>query len=259
MRTPAIVGSQRKKQPLMLAAVISDIHANAQALDAVLESADAAGVDEIWCLGDIVGYGADPVVCVDLIRERSAVCLAGNHDLAAIGSIPTDVFTQGAAVAARWTNEQLGPDQRSWLASLEPSGSHAGVGLSHGSPRDPIWEYLVSALAAEMCFDFADRPLSLVGHSHMALAFSRRPGEPATGETRKAGTVLDLHGAEWIINPGSVGQPRDNDPRAAWILLDLTNGRCEYRREEYDIPAAQNAIRTAGLPDSLADRLRLGV
>ena len=243
----------------MIAAVLSDIHSNIQALEAVLEAVESSGADEIWCLGDLVGYGADPGPCVDLVRERSAICLAGNHDLAAIGLIPTDVFTQGAAVVARWTTDQLAGDQRAWLAQLSPSGTRAGADLFHGSPRDPVWEYVLSALAAELCLDEAERPVVLVGHSHVALAFSRRPGEPATGETRRAETVLDLHGAEWILNPGSVGQPRDNDPRAAWMLLDLAEGRAEYRREEYDIVSAQAAIRAAGLPESMADRLRLGV
>lgn len=243
----------------MLAAVISDIHANLEALEAVLAAVDAEAPDEIWCLGDIVGYGANPRECIDLIRERADVCLAGNHDLAAIGSIPTDVFTQGAAASARWTTEQLADADRAWLASLEPRGSRAGAGMFHGSPRDPIWEYVMSSLAAEMCLDEATNPLVLVGHSHVALAFSRRPGEPATGETRKGGTVLDLRGAEWILNPGSVGQPRDGDPDAAWLLLDLTSGTADYRRAEYDIAAAQSAIRLAGLPESMADRLRLGV
>lgn len=243
----------------MRAAVLTDIHSNLQALNAVLEAADSESVDELWCLGDIVGYGADPKACVDIVSSRFSKVLCGNHDLAAIGAIPTDVFTQGAAVAARWTNENLEPAQRTWLAGLEPEGQHAGVGLYHGSPRDPVWEYVLSSLAAELCFDDAKKPLILVGHSHVALGFSRRPGEPATGETRKAGTVLDLHGAEWILNPGSVGQPRDNDPRAAWLLLDLSEGTAEYRREDYDIQGAQDAIRMAGLPESLADRLRLGV
>jgi predicted phosphodiesterase len=243
----------------MRAAVLSDIHSNIQALEAVMAAADREGVDELWCLGDIVGYGADPVACVDIVRSRFAIALCGNHDLAAIGSIPTDVFTQGAAVATRWTHEQLQPEQKTWLAGLEAEGQQAGASLYHGSPRDPVWEYVLSSLAAEMCFDEAKRPLILVGHSHVALAFSRRPGEPATGETRRAGTVLDLRGAEWILNPGSVGQPRDNDPRAAWLLLDLSEGTAEYRREDYDIQGAQDAIRSAGLPESLADRLRLGV
>ena len=243
----------------MLAAVISDIHGNLQALEAVLESAQRAGAEEIWCLGDIVGYGGDPGPCVDLISEQASVCLAGNHDLAAIGSIPTDVFTQGAAVAVAWTTEVLEPHQRTWLAGLSPSGDRAGAGLFHGSPRDPIWEYVLSSLAAEMCLDEAGRPFVLVGHSHVALAFSRRPGEPATGETQRAATELDLRGAEWIINPGSVGQPRDGDPRASWLLLDLSAGRCVFMREEYDVQGAQAAIRAAGLPQSLADRLRLGV
>lgn len=243
----------------MLVAVISDIHGNLQALEAVLAGAERAGAEEIWCLGDVVGYGGNPCECVDLTRSNTSICLAGNHDLAAIGSIPTDVFTQGAAVAVAWTTEELKPQQRTWLAGLSPTGDRAGAGLFHGSPRDPVWEYVLSALAAEMCLDEAGRPFVLVGHSHVALAFSRRPGEPATGETQRAGTELDLKGAEWIINPGSVGQPRDGDPRASWLLLDMSEGRCVYMREDYDIQGAQAAIHSAGLPQSLADRLRLGV
>ena len=243
----------------MVAAVISDVHANLQALEAVLGAIDASEADEIWCLGDMVGYGANPCECVELLNQRADVCLSGNHDLAAIGAISTDVFTQGAAASARWTTEQLEDSQRAWLASLSPRGNRAGAGLFHGSPRDAIWEYVLSSLTAELCMDEAEHPLVLVGHSHVALAFSRRPGEPATGETRKGGSVLDLRGAEWILNPGSVGQPRDGDPKAAWMLLDLTVGTADYRREEYDIAEAQAAIRAAGLPESMADRLRLGV
>jgi len=243
----------------MLTAVLSDIHSNLQALEAVLAAVDDAGAEEVWCLGDVVGYGADPGPCVELGRERTSICLAGNHDLAAIGSIPVDVFTQGAAAAARWTTDNLEDSQRAWLAGLTPEGTRAGVGLFHGSPRDPVWEYVLSSLAAELCMDESGRPLVLVGHSHVALGFSRRPGEPATGETRREGTLLDLRGAEWILNPGSVGQPRDGDPKASWLLLDLAAGTAEYRREEYDVPAAQAAIRAAGLPSSMADRLRLGV
>jgi predicted phosphodiesterase len=243
----------------MRAAVISDIHSNLQALEAVLEAIDASGADEIWCLGDLVGYGADPEACIDLVRERASIVLSGNHDLAAIGAIPIDVFTSGAAVAVRWTTEKLPGEQRRWLAGLSPSGSRSGAWLYHGSPRDPVWEYVNSALAADLCLDEANHPLILVGHTHTALSFSRRPGEPATGEARRGGSEIDLRGAEWILNPGSVGQPRDNDPRAAWLLLDLSEGVCSFRREEYDIPGAQAAIREAGLPESLAVRLREGV
>lgn len=225
----------------------------------MLDAADGAGAEEIWCLGDVVGYGADPGRCVDLISERSAICLAGNHDLAAIGSIPTDVFSSGAATAAAWTAGVLEASQRSWLAGLAPAGERAGMALYHASPRDPVWEYVLSALTAELCLDAAARPISLIGHSHVALAFSRRPGEPATGETRGDGTLLDLEGAEWIINPGSVGQPRDRDPRAAWALIDLEAGSCRFMRCDYDVQSAQAAIRAAGLPESLARRLRTGL
>ncbi len=242
----------------MPVAVLSDIHGNRHAFEAVLEDVRSRGVAELWCLGDIVGYGADPAACVALAREHADRCLAGNHDLAVTGELSLDEFSRGAALAARWTQEVLGEEELGFLRGLSPQGRAGDVGLFHASPRDPVWEYVLSALLADLCLDATDAPVSLVGHSHVALAFARRDGELASGSQARAGEVADLTGARFLLNPGSVGQPRDGDPRAAWLLLDTDAGSAAWQRTEYDIAGAQAAIRAAGLPDSLAERLGYG-
>ncbi len=242
----------------MRVAIASDIHGNRHAFEAVIAAAEGAGAEELWCLGDLVGYGADPDDCVALASEHSAVCLAGNHDLAVTGRLPIDDFSRGAALAVRWTQDVMAPESIAFLQTLEPTGAADGVGLFHASPRDPVWEYVLSVLAAELCLDITRQRVSLIGHSHVALAFHRAEGQPATGSTRRPGEVADLNQGKWLINPGSVGQPRDGDPRASWLLLDTTAATAEWRREEYDIAGAQAAIRAARLPDSLAERLRHG-
>ena len=242
----------------MLAAITSDIHGNRHAFEAVLADVASTGASELWCLGDVVGYGADPNDCCALAREHAAVCLAGNHDLAVTGALPLDEFSHGAALAARWTQDVLDDDHVEWLRTLSPKGEADGLGVYHASPRDPVWEYVLSTLLAELCLDAAAERVCLVGHSHVALSFVRPEGEAATGDTRRAGEVLDLSQGEWLVNPGSVGQPRDGDPRAAWLLLDTDGWRAEWRRVEYDIAGAAAAIRAARLPDSLAERLGYG-
>jgi diadenosine tetraphosphatase ApaH/serine/threonine PP2A family protein phosphatase len=242
----------------MLVAIVSDIHANRHAFEAVLRDIDAGEARELWCLGDLVGYGADPNDCCALARDHAAVCLAGNHDLAVTGELSLEEFSPGAALAARWTQEVIADEHADWLRSLSPKGGEVGVGLYHASPRDPVWEYVVSTLLAELCLDAAPERVSLVGHSHVALSFVRPDGEAATGEPRRGGDALDLSRGEWLVNPGSVGQPRDGDPRAAWMLLDTEAWRAEWRRIEYDIKGAAAAIRSARLPDSLAERLQYG-
>jgi diadenosine tetraphosphatase ApaH/serine/threonine PP2A family protein phosphatase len=242
----------------MLVAIVSDIHGNRHALEAVLADVERSGARELWCLGDIVGYGADPNDCCALVRTNASVCLAGNHDLAVTGSLPLDEFSHGAALAARWTQEVIGDEHLEWLRTLRPQGESDGVGLYHASPRDPIWEYVLSTLLAELCLDAAPERVCLVGHSHVALSFVRPEGEAATGDTRRAGDALDLSRGEWLLNPGSVGQPRDGDPHAAWLLLDTGDWRGEWHRTDYDIAGAQAAIRAARLPDSLAERLGYG-
>jgi predicted phosphodiesterase len=242
----------------MRLAILTDIHGNRPAFEAAIAAAEEAAADELWCLGDLVGYGAEPDACVELARRHAAVCLAGNHDLAVHGDISLDDFSRGAALAAFWTREHMLAENLDWLGKLKPQGVEKGIGLYHASPRDPIWEYVLSTLLAELCLDAQPQRICLIGHSHVALAFSREPGEPATGETRRAGTRLELDSGEWLVNPGSVGQPRDGDPRAAWLLFDTDDLTASFERTDYDIGAAQAAIRAAGLPDSLAERLQYG-
>jgi diadenosine tetraphosphatase ApaH/serine/threonine PP2A family protein phosphatase len=242
----------------MKVAVISDIHANRHAFEATLEAIAATDAAELWCLGDLVGYGADPNACVELAHEHAAVCLAGNHDLAVTGEIPLDEFSRGASLAAQWTREVIEPENLSFLSSLRPVGQEGFVGLYHASPRDPVWEYVLSTLLAELCLDEQPHRVCLVGHSHVALSFVRHEGELASGEPRREGARLDIATGEWLLNPGSVGQPRDGDPRASWLLLDLDGLTASFERTDYDIAGAAGAIRAARLPDSLAERLEYG-
>ena len=242
----------------MKVAVLSDIHANRHAFEAVLESVRETDSSEIWCLGDIVGYGAEPDACVELAREHAAVCLAGNHDLAVTGELDLEEFSTGARIAAEWTREVLAPEHTRFLEGLEPSGSESGVGLYHASPRDPIWEYVTSALQADLCMDVQNGRVSFVGHTHIALAYRRPEASNASGDRREDGDILDLSRDKWLINPGSVGQPRDNDPRAAWLELDVELMTARFHRVDYDIEGAAGAIRAARLPEALADRLEHG-
>jgi predicted phosphodiesterase len=242
----------------MRVAIASDIHGNRHAFEAVINAAEADGAEELWCLGDLVGYGAEPDECVALAEAHCTICLAGNHDLAVVDVLSLDDFSRGAALAAYWTREVITPETREYLLSLSPKGSAEGVGLFHASPRDPVWEYVLSALAAELCFDATDFRISFIGHSHVALSFHRPEGAPATGTTRREGAQVDLGSGEWLINPGSTGQPRDGDARAAWLVLDTGDWTATWRRAEYDIAGAQAAIRAANLPDSLAERLQYG-
>ena len=242
----------------MKVAVISDIHANRHAFEATLEAVADSDASELWCLGDLVGYGAEPDACVELARRHAAVCLAGNHDMAVTGEIPLDEFSRGASLAAQWTREVIDPDNLAFLQTLSPQGEESRVGLYHASPRDPVWEYVLSALLAELCLEQQDHRICLIGHSHVALSFARRDGELATGEPRREGATLDLAQGEWLLNPGSVGQPRDGDRRAAWMLLDLDGMEATFYRADYDVAGAAAAIRAARLPDSLAERLEYG-
>jgi len=243
------------------AAILSDVHANLPALETVLESIEAAGVEEIWCLGDVVGYGAQPDACARLIEERCATCLVGNHDLAVLGSLDISTFSDQAAAAVRWTQGQADEATLEFLRGLEPTGSREGVGLFHASPRDPIWEYVLSLDQAEEGLDAQTERIGLIGHSHVALFFMRqeqpRPG-PVQGAQAGDGAVLGLEDGAWLLNPGSVGQPRDGDARAAWLELDTELWVAHYHRVPYDIGAAAEAILAAGLPSGLAERLTVG-
>lgn len=246
----------------MRAAVVSDIHANLPAFEAVLAAIDAAGVEEIWCLGDVVGYGAEPDQCADLARERCDLCLVGNHDLAVLGTLDIAAFSEAAATAVAWTCEHVAERTLELLRELQPAGERAGIGLFHASPRDPVWEYVLSAEQADACLDAQRDRVTLIGHSHVALFFVRSSGGEQDDEVRGAqssdDTLLDLDSGRWLINPGSVGQPRDGDPRAAWLELDTDRGGARFHRVPYDIERAAASIVAAGLPRRLADRLRVG-
>jgi diadenosine tetraphosphatase ApaH/serine/threonine PP2A family protein phosphatase len=252
---------KRGTLPALRAAVLSDIHSNRQALEAVLAAVDEAGVDQIWCLGDMVGYGAEPDACTALVRARCDTCLVGNHDLALLGELDVATFSEAAATAVAWTREQVSEETLQYLATLEPAASQAGVGLFHASPRDPVWEYVLSTDQAEAGFDAQEERVGLIGHSHIALYFSRAVGARdgyAEGAQAEDGAQVDVGEGDWLLNPGSVGQPRDGDPRAAWLELDTEQWRARYHRVPYDIEGAASAIRAAGLPEVLAERLEVG-
>src|SRR6266568_1907437 len=242
----------------MRVAVVSDIHSNLHALEAVLAAIDADAPDELWCLGDLVGYGPHPNECCAAIAERADVCLAGNHDLAVRGTIDLAEFGGEAAIAAGWTRGVLEPEAQALLDRLDPQGTAHGVALYHGSARDPIWEYVLSDEAALATLELADSPLVLVGHSHVALRVVQSGGE-LDGGVAAAGTELETGGVRALLNPGSVGQPRDGDPRAAYLFLDLDARRASFRRVEYDVERTQREMREAGLPELLAARLELGM
>jgi predicted phosphodiesterase len=243
-------------------AVLSDVHSNLPALETVLAAVEETGPDQLWCLGDMVGYGADPDACTALIRERCDVCLVGNHDLAVLGALDVSSFSDTAKVAVEWTREEASEETTSFLATLGPALTHEGFGLFHASPRDPIWEYVLSVEQAEAGLDAQRERIGLIGHSHISLFFTRPEGGPGRGHTHGAqagdGALLDIDDGAWLINPGSVGQPRDGDPRAAWMELDLEESTARFHRVPYDIAAAGKAILAAGLPSSLAERLEVG-
>jgi predicted phosphodiesterase len=241
----------------MRVAVVSDIHANLHALEAVLAAIEADPVDELWCLGDLVGYGPKPNECCAIVQARADVCLCGNHDLAVRGTIDLVEFSGDAGTAAAWTREVLSDDARAFLDGLEPAGRASGVALFHGSARDPVWEYVLSDEAALATLMLTEEPLVLVGHSHAALQISLRDAV-LEGGLAPNGTELELADARWLLNPGSVGQPRDGDPHAAYLLLDLDAKRATFRRVAYDVELTQSEMREAGLPEALIERLTLG-
>ncbi len=241
----------------MRIAVISDIHANLHALDAVLAEVEAEGVDELWCLGDLVGYGPRPNECVEVVRARADLCLAGNHDLAVIGEADLTLFVGEAEAAARWTRTVLDEDNAAYLASLEPAANRDSVALAHGSPADPVWEYILSQQAAVEAFAATAEPLILVGHSHVALEICLDELE-LRGGLALGGHEVDLKAGRHILNPGSVGQPRDGDARAGWLVLDSDARRATFRRTDYPIATTQAEMRDRGLPEGLAERLAQG-
>ena len=238
--------------------VISDIHANYEALDAVL--ADAGAVDETWCLGDIVGYGPDPNLCVEVIRELpNLTCLLGNHDVALIGRMPITAFNGDARRSLFYQERVLTASNMDFLHSLNETTTVRGdVTLAHGSPRDPLWEYILNSLSARMNFDYFETPFCFVGHAHLQCVFTTDDVSPRIVlEVPRPGESMPMV-PRAIFNPGSVGQPRDRDPRAAYAIYDTEARTWEPRRVGYDIAAVQERIREKGLPEKHALRIAEG-
>jgi predicted phosphodiesterase len=242
----------------MRVAVISDIHANLHALTAVLENVERERPDAIWCLGDLVGYGPRPNECCRTVRDHADISLVGNHDLVVLGVVDVAEFNPEAGRAAAWTQEVLDDDSRGYLAALEPRATADGVELYHGSPRNAVWEYVLDVEAIQAAFSSSEAPIVLIGHSHIPIV-ARLAEDDLRAAHAPEGTEGELEGGRLLLNPGSVGQPRDGDPRAAWLLLDLGQGRAHFRRVEYPVEQTQDEIREAGLPEALAERLAFGI
>ena len=239
-------------------AIIADIHSNLVAFEAVLQDVEnRGGIDEIWCLGDIVGYGPEPHACIELLRSYNHLCVVGNHDLAAVNQIDISSFNVDAAEANKWTSGQLTEEDREYLQSLPQTLIVGDFTLAHGSPRNPIWEYLLSVDAAESSFAFCETRYCLVGHTHIPLVFEYSDGG-ASILTYSKEAAIKLGDNNLIINPGGIGQPRDRDPRASYALYDDEEGMISIHRVEYNIAATQESMRLVGLPDFLIDRLEYG-
>jgi predicted phosphodiesterase len=243
----------------MRVAVLSDIHANIRALDAIL--AAAGKVDAVWHLGDVVGYGPDPDAVVDRLRERKALGVRGNHDLAATGDDVIRDFNADARAAMEWTRRTISPATRDWLAALPPRLTIAEWSLVHGSPRDPTWEYIVTNEAARANLAILPTARGLFGHTHLPIAYVLAEGSTSDvgAMVPDPGTTIALDGRRALVNPGSVGQPRDGDPRASGLVLDLATQRVSWIRAEYDIASTQAAMRAAGLPARGISRLAVGI
>ncbi len=240
----------------MRIAVLSDIHGNLPALEAVLNALKP--YDAIWQLGDIVGYGPQPDEVVARLRAESATGVRGNHDSAAIGALDTDAFNDDARAAVEWTAERIAPATRDWLAALPLKMEAAPFTLVHGSPRDPTWEYVYSAGVARANFPRFETTHCLVGHTHVPGVFRQR-GSRAEAVQIGSGTRHPLNGERLIVNPGSVGQPRDGDPRASALLLDTDAKTLEWHRVEYPVEQVQQLMERERLPRRLGSRLQFGL
>jgi diadenosine tetraphosphatase ApaH/serine/threonine PP2A family protein phosphatase len=240
----------------MRIAVLSDIHANLQALDTVL--AASGPVDAVWHLGDVVGYGPDPDAVVDRLRAIGATGVKGNHDAAAVGGDEIDWFNPDARRAMEWTRATITPPTRAWLGALPAAMQVGDATLVHGSPREPIWEYVTSVPVARANLAVLKTRIGLHGHTHLPVAFLVEDGRIEVVSPGD-GSVLELRGRQALVNPGSVGQPRDGDPRSAYLVLDTEADTVTWHRTAYDIGAVQAAMDAAGLPGWLVNRLGVGL
>ncbi len=240
----------------MRVAVLSDIHSNLVALDAVL--AEIPSVDEVWHLGDVVGYGPHPDEVVARLREVSAIGVCGNHDLAALGGREVESFNVDARIAAEWTRATISEATKAWLAAQPETLEREGFLLVHGSPRDPIWEYITSTPVARASMAAMPTHSGLHGHTHLPVAYIEEDGRLET-MSPGSGSALTFDGRRVLLNPGSVGQPRDGIPTSGWMLLDTEAGTATWRRTAYDISEVQAAMTRLALPERLVARLAYGL
>ncbi len=244
---------------LMRYAIIADIHSNLAALVAVLVDIERRGdVEELWCLGDVVGYGPDPHECIDLLRKTNHICVVGNHDLAALGKLDISEFNPDAALACRWTAKNLTVEDKRYLENLPRVIEKEDFTLVHGSPREPVWEYLLSISSARENFSYFKSKFCLVGHSHVPLVFKQGRDDISYNQFLPQ-SVFELAKERLIINPGAVGQPRDNDPRSSYAIYDSETKRVKLYRVAYDINATQAKMVKYNLPMRLVARLSHGV
>lgn len=248
--------------------IISDVHSNLAAFEAVL--ADVGSFDKVWCLGDMVGYGPDPNECVERLRDLPHVCVVGNHDWAALGEMDTEDFNPDAKQACLWTSEQLSPSNLEYLKALPKSLVEEDFTLVHGSPRHPIWEYVLYPAIAKANLEYFNTRFCFVGHTHVPVIYRshvsgqhpENPDEACDTLVPSLNDPLVLGEQRMIINPGSVGQPRDGDPRASYAILDFDRKRSdltlEYRRIPYPIETTQARMMENGLPLRLIIRLAYG-
>ncbi len=239
----------------MRVAVLSDIHANLAALDSVIAS--LGSVDAVWHLGDVVGYGPEPDGVVARLDEIGSVGVRGNHDAAAIGGDEIEWFNPDARAAMEWTRRTIATTTRDWLAALPERHADGQFGLVHGSPREPLWEYIVSVPIARANLAVLTTPFGLYGHTHLPMVFAEHDGSVEQIEPA-AGSSFTLADRRALINPGSVGQPRDGIVTASFMVIDTDAGRCTWHRAPYDIAAVQSAMNRARLPKRLVERLSYG-
>ena len=238
--------------------IISDIHSNSAALRVVLEAAGEQGYDRVWCLGDVVGYGPAPNDCITEVRDLEALCIAGNHDWGALGKIPLEDFNRDAQAASLWTRDQLTPESMSYLEEQPKIQVEGDFTLAHGSPRFPIWEYVQLPSIAAANFAHFETLYCLVGHTHVPVVFRALDARSVEMFFPQLDSPLTLGEERLIVNPGSVGQPRDGDSRASYALLDCRANTIQFQRVEYPIGYTQARMQDAGLPPRLAARLTFG-
>ena len=244
----------------MLYAILGDIHSNLEAFRAVITDAEAmGGFDQIWCLGDIVGYGPDPCACIELLRRHDHICVAGNHDWASIERVDVSEFNLAAAEACLWTSKQLSLDDVDFLSNLPEVVSQNDFTIVHGSPHRPLWEYVLSTDVAKQNFAYFDTNYCLVGHSHVPQIYAYNESlDECHSIELSDGYSFKLAEQRLILNPGGVGQPRDGNPKASYMIYDSDAGTASLHRINYDVFKTQAKMTKHNLPDLLIERLAHG-